>query len=52
MLLISVPIWDAAKERIPLLKISQNPLLTNAPDNFTPNGKWILGEAPEVGSFG
>lgn len=34
--------------RIPILKEAVNPILTNSPDTFTPNGKWILGETPEV----
>lgn len=46
--LVLVPLWTAAKERIPLLQTSRNPVLKNCPDNFTPNGKWILGEVPEV----
>ncbi|XP_054278632.1 pyruvate dehydrogenase phosphatase regulatory subunit, mitochondrial-like [Macrosteles quadrilineatus] len=45
------PLWEAAQDRIPFLKNSRNPVLTNAPDNFTPNGKWILGEAPEVDNY-
>ena len=26
-------------------------LLINAPDNFTPDGKWILGETPEIDNY-
>lgn len=42
------PLWENAIDRVPLLKNARNPVLTNSPDNFTPNGKWILGETPEV----
>lgn len=45
------PYWDKAMHRIPALRSSVNPVLTNSPDNFTPNGKWILGETPEVGNY-
>lgn len=34
--------------RIPILRDAVYPSLTNSPDTFTPNGKWILGETPEV----
>lgn len=37
--------------RLPVLKNCKNPKLTNCPDNFTPDGKWILGETPEVNNY-
>jgi len=43
-----VPLWEKAVHRLPILKDVQNPVLTNSPDNFTPDGRWILGETPEV----
>lgn len=43
-----VPLWEKVVHRLPLLKDVQNPVLTNSPDNFTPDGRWILGETPEV----
>lgn len=43
-----VPLWEKAAHRLPILKDVQNPVLTNSPDNFTPDGRWILGETPEV----
>lgn len=43
-----MPYWEKAMSRIPILKEAVNPILTNSPDTFTPNGKWILGETPEV----
>ncbi|XP_039301246.1 pyruvate dehydrogenase phosphatase regulatory subunit, mitochondrial-like, partial [Nilaparvata lugens] len=45
------PYWEKAMNRIPALRGCTNPVLTNSPDNFTPNGKWILGETPEVGNY-
>lgn len=43
-----MPYWEKAMSRIPILKDAVYPTLTNSPDTFTPNGKWILGETPEV----
>ncbi|XP_071535979.1 pyruvate dehydrogenase phosphatase regulatory subunit, mitochondrial-like isoform X2 [Panulirus ornatus] len=45
------PIREAAENRIPLLKEAQCQPLVNAPDNFTPDGKWILGETPEIDNY-
>lgn len=42
------PIREAAEHRLPILKRTLYQPLVNAPDNFTPDGKWILGETPEV----
>lgn len=46
-----MPYWEKAMSRIPILKNAIYPTLTNSPDTFTPNGKWILGETPEVNHF-
>lgn len=46
-----MPYWEKAMSRIPILKDVVNPTLANSPDTFTPNGKWILGETPEVNMF-
>jgi len=46
-----VPYWEKAMSRIPILKDAIYPTLANSPDTFTPNGKWILGETPEVSYF-
>lgn len=46
-----MPYWEKAMSRIPILKDAVYPTLTNSPDTFTPNGKWILGETPEVNHF-
>lgn len=43
-----MPLWEKAIHRLPILKDVHNPVLTNSPDNFTPDGRWILGETPEV----
>lgn len=43
-----MPYWEKAMSRIPILKDAVYPSLANSPDTFTPNGKWILGETPEV----
>ncbi|KAK7062511.1 hypothetical protein SK128_002111 [Halocaridina rubra] len=45
------PIRLAAEHRLPLLKEVQYQPLVNAPDNFTPDGKWILGETPEIDNY-
>ncbi|CAG9855350.1 unnamed protein product [Phyllotreta striolata] len=45
------PLWEKAVHRIPMLKDYSNPELTNSPDNFTPDGRWILGETPEVKNY-
>ncbi|XP_042240778.1 pyruvate dehydrogenase phosphatase regulatory subunit, mitochondrial-like isoform X2 [Homarus americanus] len=45
------PICEAAEHRFPILKDFQYQPLVNAPDNFTPDGKWILGETPEIDNY-
>lgn len=45
------PIQEAAEHRIPLLKEAQYQPLVNAPDTFTPDGRWILGETPEIDNY-
>ncbi|XP_065165300.1 pyruvate dehydrogenase phosphatase regulatory subunit, mitochondrial-like [Atheta coriaria] len=42
--------WKNMVKRFPLLATSR-PELVNSPDNFTPDGRWILGEAPTVGNY-
>ena len=36
---------------MPKLNDCQLHSLLNAPDNFTPDGKWILGETPEIDNY-
>ena len=45
------PYIRAAMQRLPILKEAQYDFLLNTPDAFTPDGKWILGETPEVGRY-
>lgn len=45
------PIRVAAEHRLPILKGTQYEPLVNSPDTFTPDGKWILGEAPEIDNY-
>ncbi|EDS26256.1 nad dehydrogenase [Culex quinquefasciatus] len=45
------PLWDKAVDRIPLLTDSGAPTITNSPDNFTPDGRWIFGETAEVKNY-
>ncbi|XP_049762224.1 pyruvate dehydrogenase phosphatase regulatory subunit, mitochondrial-like [Schistocerca cancellata] len=45
------PLWEKAVHRLPILNEMATPILTNSPDNFTPDGKWILGETPEVDNY-
>lgn len=45
------PLWDKVIHRIPILKSLKKPDVYNYPDNFTPDGRWILGESPEVKNY-
>ena len=45
------PYLSSATKRMPILKEAQYDYLLNTPDAFTPDGRWILGEAPEVGNY-
>lgn len=42
---------SAATRRLPILKEAEYDCLVNTPDAFTPDGRWILGETPEVGNY-
>lgn len=42
---------DQMLHRLPSLAEAEVRQLTNGPESFTPDGKYILGRAPEVGSF-
>ncbi|MAF66726.1 MAG: hypothetical protein CMJ84_13845 [Planctomycetes bacterium] len=46
-----LPLAQAAASRIPALADAGVRLLTNGPEAFTPDGKFILGEAPSVRGF-
>jgi len=45
------PYIRAALRRIPILKETAYDFLINTPDAFTPDGRWILGETPEVANY-
>merc|ERR1719427_146203 len=45
------PYISAAMQRLPLLRDTQYDFLLNTPDAFTPDGRWILGETPEVANY-
>lgn len=44
-------LWDKAVHRFPALDNGQSPYVSNTPDNFTPDGRWILGESAEVNNY-
>lgn len=44
-------LWDTAVNRVPALKNSAEPFVAISPDNFTPDGRWIVGESPEVNNY-
>lgn len=46
-----MPLWDKAVDRMPILAQCKEPVLVNSPDNFTPDGRWILGESAEVKNY-
>ncbi|RZC36002.1 pyruvate dehydrogenase phosphatase regulatory subunit, mitochondrial-like [Asbolus verrucosus] len=46
-----IPLWDKAVNRIPELSTCKKPEIVNSPDNFTPDGRWILGETAEVNNY-
>lgn len=46
-----VPLWVKAINRIPELSECNQPELVNSPDNFTPDGRWILGETADVNNY-
>ncbi|XP_058445878.1 pyruvate dehydrogenase phosphatase regulatory subunit, mitochondrial-like isoform X1 [Malaya genurostris] len=45
------PLWEKAVDRMPSLKDTPQPKITNSPDNFTPDGRWIFGETAEVKNY-
>lgn len=44
-------LWDKAVHRFPSLNNCEAPYVSNTPDNFTPDGRWILGESAEVNNY-
>ena len=45
------PLMKAALHRTPCLETAQVKMLLNGPESFTPDGNFILGEAPELGRY-
>ncbi|MBM3565107.1 MAG: FAD-dependent oxidoreductase [Alphaproteobacteria bacterium] len=45
------PMMEAALARVPALEKAGIRTLVNGPESFTPDGNFILGEAPEVAGF-
>lgn len=45
------PLLEEILKRVPQLKDTYLESLINTPIAFSPDAKWILGEAPEVNSF-
>jgi sarcosine dehydrogenase len=45
------PMAQSAMKRVPALESAGVKQLTNGPESFTPDGNFILGEAPEVRNF-
>ncbi|XP_014217780.1 pyruvate dehydrogenase phosphatase regulatory subunit, mitochondrial-like [Copidosoma floridanum] len=45
------PLWDKIVHRMPILGEAKEPFVYNCPDNFTPDGRWIMGESSEVKNY-
>ncbi|XP_058799373.1 pyruvate dehydrogenase phosphatase regulatory subunit, mitochondrial-like [Phymastichus coffea] len=45
------PLWDKILHRMPILNEVKEPFIYNCPDNFTPDGRWILGETSDVKNY-
>ena len=45
------PFIHNATNRLKLLKEAKYDMLINTPDAFTPDGRWIIGESPEVEKY-
>ena len=48
---ISPASWSLPSERLPILKRIGLHTFFNGPESFTPDGRWILGEAPSLRNF-
>mgnify|MGYP001162937956 FL=1 len=46
-----VPYIHSATNRLNILKEAPFAMLMNTPDAFTPDGRWIIGETPEVANY-
>lgn len=45
------PLMEAAIHRVPALQTAGVKMLLNGPESFTPDGNFILGEAPEIRNY-
>ena len=45
------PLMELALDRVPALETAGVKTLTNGPEAFTPDGNFIIGEAPELANF-
>ncbi len=45
------PLMNNAMHRTPCLQTARVKMLLNGPESFTPDGNFILGEAPELGGY-
>ena len=45
------PLMEAAVHRVPALESAGVKMLLNGPESFTPDGNFILGEAPEIRNY-
>lgn len=45
------PLWERAVDRMPALADCDFPLIHKLSNNFTPDGRWILGEAADVRNY-
>jgi glycine/D-amino acid oxidase-like deaminating enzyme/glycine cleavage system aminomethyltransferase T len=45
------PLMEAAMHRVPALETAGVKMLLNGPESFTPDGNFILGEAPEMRNY-
>ena len=45
------PFIHSATNRLNILKEAEYEMLMNTPDAFTPDGRWVIGETPEVANY-
>lgn len=36
---------------MPILEEVKKPVIVNSPDNFTPDGRWLMGETPSLNNY-
>lgn len=45
------PYISSITNRFPILKQTAYEMFINTPDAFTPDGRWLIGQAPEIGNY-